>query len=128
LQEPQLDRVGCITYSPVEGATANDLPDHVPEEIKQERYERFMEVQQAISAAKLQKRIGQTMTVLVDDLEEEFPVAVARSYADAPEIDGNVFVEDIDKSLIKAGDLLEVEITDADEYDLFAKLIKIKSA
>ena len=110
------------------GATANDLPDHVPEEIKQDRYERFMEVQQAITAAKLQKRIGQTMTVLVDDLDEEFPVAIARSYADAPEIDGNVFVEDIDKSLIKSGDLLEVEITDADEYDLYAKLIQIKSA
>ncbi len=128
LKEAQLDRVGCFTYSPVEGATANDLPDHVAEEIKQERYERFMEVQQAISAAKLQKRIGQTMTVLVDDLDEEFPVAIARSYADAPEIDGNVFVEDIDKSLIKSGDLLEVEITDADEYDLFAKLICVKSA
>jgi ribosomal protein S12 methylthiotransferase len=128
LKEAQLDRVGCFTYSPVEGATANDLPDHVPEEIKQDRYERFMEVQQAISAAKLQKRIGQTMTVLVDDLDEEFPVAIARSYADAPEIDGNVFVEDIDKSLIKSGDLLEVEITDADEYDLYAKLIQIKSA
>lgn len=128
LKEAQLDRVGCFTYSPVEGAAANDLPDHVPEEIKQERYERFMQVQQEISAAKLQKRIGQTMTVLVDDLEEEFPVAVARSYADAPEIDGNVFVEDIDKNLIKAGDLLEVEITDADEYDLFAKLIQVKSA
>ncbi|WP_180159014.1 30S ribosomal protein S12 methylthiotransferase RimO [Acinetobacter sp. YH01026] len=128
LKEAQLDHVGCFTYSPVEGAAANDLPDHVPEEIKQERYERFMQVQQEISAAKLQKRIGQTMTVLVDDLEEEFPVAVARSYADAPEIDGNVFVEDIDKSVIKAGDLLEVEITDADEYDLFAKLIQVKSA
>ncbi|WP_441366893.1 30S ribosomal protein S12 methylthiotransferase RimO [Acinetobacter lwoffii] len=128
LKEAQLDRVGCFTYSPVEGATANDLPDHVPEEIKQERYERFMQVQQEISAAKLQKRIGQTMTVLVDDLEDEFPVAVARSYADAPEIDGNVFVEDIDKSVIKAGDLLEVEITDADEYDLYAKLISVKSA
>ncbi len=128
LKEAQLDRVGCFTYSPVEGATANDLPDHVAEEIKQERYERFMEVQQAISAAKLQKRIGQTMTVLVDDLDEEFPVVIARSYADAPEIDGNVFVEDIDKSLIKSGDLLEVEITDADEYDLFAKLIRVKSA
>ncbi len=127
LQEAQLDRVGCFTYSPVEGATANDLPDHVPEEIKQERYERFMQIQQAISAAKLQQRIGQTMTVLVDGLEDEYPVAVARSYADAPEIDGNVFVEDIDKSQIKAGDLLEVEITDADEYDLFAKLIKIKA-
>ena len=128
LKEAQLDRVGCFTYSPVEGATANDLPDHVPEDVKQQRYERFMEVQQAISAAKLQKRIGQTMTVLVDDLDEEFPVAIARSYADAPEIDGNVFVEDIDKSLIKSGDLLEVEITDADEYDLYAKLISIKSA
>lgn len=128
LKEAQLDRVGCFTYSPVEGATANDLPDHVPEEIKQDRYERFMQVQQEISAAKLQKRIGQTMTVLVDDLDEEFPVAIARSYADAPEIDGNVFVEDIDKSQVKAGDLLEVEITDADEYDLYAKLIQIKSA
>ena len=128
LKEARLDRVGCFTYSPVEGATANDLPDHVPEEIKQDRYERFMQVQQEISAAKLQKRIGQTMTVLVDDLEEEFPVAVARSYADAPEIDGNVFVEDIDKNQIKAGDLLEVEITDADEYDLYAKLIRVKSA
>ena len=128
LKEAQLDRVGCFTYSPVEGATANDLPDHVAEEVKQERYERFMEVQQAISAAKLQKRIGQTMTVLVDGLEDEFPVAIARSYADAPEIDGNVFVEDIDKSQIKSGDLLEVEITDADEYDLYAKLIRIKSA
>ena len=127
LVEAELDRVGCFTYSPVEGATANDLPDHVPEEIKQERYERFMQVQQQISAAKLQKRIGQTMTVLVDSLEDEYPVAVARSYADAPEIDGNVFVEDIDKSTIQPGDMLEVEITDADEYDLFAKLIKIKS-
>uniref|UniRef100_A0A915DVM8 ditrans,polycis-polyprenyl diphosphate synthase [(2E,6E)-farnesyldiphosphate specific] n=1 Tax=Ditylenchus dipsaci TaxID=166011 RepID=A0A915DVM8_9BILA len=128
LVEAELDRVGCFTYSPVEGATANDLPDHVPEEIKQERYERFMQVQQQISAAKLQKRIGQTMTVLVDSLEDEYPVAVARSYADAPEIDGNVFVEDIDKSTIQPGDMLEVEITDADEYDLFAKLIKIKRA
>mgnify|MGYP002758186227 FL=1 len=86
-----------------------------------------MEVQQAISAAKLQKRVGQKMTVLVDELDEEFPVAIARSYADAPEIDGNVFVEDIDKSQIKSGDLLEVEITDADEYDLYAQLISIKS-
>lgn len=87
-----------------------------------------MQVQQDISAAKLQKRIGQIMTVLVDDLEDEFPVAIARSYADAPEIDGNVFVEDIDRNLIKSGDLLEVEITDADEYDLYAKLIQVKSA
>ena len=128
LKEAKLDRVGCFTYSPVEGATANDLPDHVPEEIKQQRFERFMQVQQEISAAKLQQRIGQTMTVLVDSLEDEFPVAVARSYADAPEIDGHVFVEDIDKNVIKAGDLLEVKIIDADEYDLFAQLIQVKSA
>lgn len=124
LKEAQLDRVGCFTYSAIEGAPANDLPDHVPEELKQDRFERFMQVQQEISAAKLKRRIGQRMTVLVDGLEDEYPVAVARSYADAPEIDGNVFVEDIDRNAIKAGDLLEVEITDADEYDLFAKLIR----
>ena len=126
LQHAQLDRVGCFMYSPVEGAVANELPNPVPEAIKQQRFERFMQVQQAISAAKLQRRIGQIMRVLVDELEDEFPVAVARSYADAPEIDGNVFVEDIDKTQIKAGDWLQVEITDADEYDLYAKLIKIE--
>jgi ribosomal protein S12 methylthiotransferase len=128
LKEAQLDRVGCFTYSAVEGATANDLPNPVPEEIKQQRFERFMQVQQQISAAKLQQRIGQQMTVLVDELEQDYPVAVARSYADAPEIDGNVFVEDIDRQLIKAGDLLEVQIVDADEYDLFAKLIRVQTA
>jgi ribosomal protein S12 methylthiotransferase len=127
LQEAQLDRVGCFTYSAIDGAVANDLPDPVPEEVKQQRYERFMQVQQEISAARLQRKIGQTMTVLVDELDEEHPVAVARSYADAPEIDGNVFVEDIDRSQIKAGQLLTVEITDADEYDLFARLISINA-
>ena len=127
LKEAQLDRVGCFKYSPVEGATANDLPNHVPEDIQQERFERFMQLQQEISTQKLQSRIGQTMTVLVDELEAEYPVAVARSYADAPEIDGNVFVEDIDRNAIKAGDLLRVKITDADEYDLFAELIEIVS-
>lgn len=125
LQEAQLDRVGCFTYSAIDGAVANDLPDPVPEEIKQQRYERFMQVQQDISTARLQRKIGQVMTVLVDELDEEHPVAVARSYADAPEIDGNVFVEDIDRSQIKAGQRLTVEITDADEYDLFARLISI---
>lgn len=123
LREAKLDRVGCFTYSPVEGAPANDLPDHLAEEVKQDRYDRFMSVAQEISAQRLQSKIGKRMTVLVDDLDEEFPVAIARSYADAPEIDGNVFVEDIDKSQIKSGQLLYVEITDADEYDLFAKLI-----
>lgn len=127
LKEAQLDRVGCFKYSPVEGATANDLPNHVPEDIQQERFERFMQLQQEISSQKLQQRIGQTMTVLVDELEAEYPVAVARSYADAPEIDGNVFVEDIDRDAIKAGNLIRVKITDADEYDLFAQLIEVVS-
>ncbi len=123
LKQARLDRVGCFTYSNIENAPANELPDPVPEHIKQERYERFMQVAQEISTQKLKDKIGKRMTVLVDELDEEHPVAVARSYADAPEIDGNVFVEDIDKSQIQPGQLLQVEITDADEYDLFAKLI-----
>ena len=123
LKEAKLDRVGCFTYSNIEGAPANDLPDPVPEDIKQERYERFMQVAQEISTQILNDKIGKRMTVLVDELDTEYPVAIARSYADAPEIDGNVFVEDIDKSQIQPGQLLYVEITDADEYDLFAKLI-----
>ena len=123
LKEAKLDRVGCFTYSNIEGAPANDLPDPVPEDIKQERYERFMQVAQEISTQILKEKIGKRMTVLVDELDAEYPVAIARSYADAPEIDGNVFVEDIDKSQIQPGQLLYVEITDADEYDLFAKLI-----
>ena len=123
LKEAKLDRVGCFTYSNIEGAPANDLPDPVPEDIKQERYERFMQVAQEISTQILKDKIGKRMTVLVDELDAEYPVAIARSYADAPEIDGNVFVEDIDKSQIQPGQLLYVEITDADEYDLFAKLI-----
>ncbi len=123
LKEAKLDRVGCFTYSNIEGAPANDLPDPVPEDIKQERYERFMQVAQEISTQILKDKIGKRMTVLVDELDAEYPVAIARSYADAPEIDGNVFIEDIDKSQIQPGQLLYVEITDADEYDLFAKLI-----
>ena len=125
LKEAKLDRVGCFTYSNIEGAPANDLPDPVPEEIKQERYERFMQVAQEISTKILKDKIGKRMTVLVDELDDEYPVAIARSYADAPEIDGNVFVEDIDKTQIQPGQLLYVEITDADEYDLFAKLISV---
>lgn len=125
LREAKLDRVGCFTYSPIEGAPANDLPDLVAEEVKQQRYERFMLVAQEISTQILKDKIGKRMTVLVDELDPEYPVAVARSYADAPEIDGNVFVEDIDKSQIQPGQMLYVEITDADEYDLFAKLIAV---
>jgi ribosomal protein S12 methylthiotransferase len=116
MQEAQLDRVGCFAYSPVEGATANALPGAVPEEVKQERLARFMELQAGISAEKLQQKIGQTMLVLVDAVDEEN--AVGRSAADAPEIDGVVYLEG-GAGLIP-GDLVEVTITDADEHDLFA--------
>ena len=116
LDQAQLDRVGCFTYSPVEGASANQLPDPVPDAIKQERYDRFMQKQQAISANKLGQRVGQTMEVLIEEPTESG--YVGRSYADAPEIDGLVYV-DTDEAL-PVGDFSDVEITDADEYDLYA--------
>jgi ribosomal protein S12 methylthiotransferase len=116
LQEAQLDRVGAFAYSPVEGAVANALPDAVPEALKQERLARFMDLQAGISAAKLQKKIGQTMLVLVDEADDEN--AVGRSQADAPEIDGVVYLEGGGGLL--PGDLVEVEITGADEHDLYA--------
>jgi ribosomal protein S12 methylthiotransferase len=116
MQEAQLDRVGCFAYSPVEGATANALPGAVPEEVKQERLARFMELQAGISAQKLQDKIGQTMMVLVDAVDDEN--AVGRSAADAPEIDGVVYLEG--GAGLLPGDLVEVTITDADEHDLFA--------
>jgi ribosomal protein S12 methylthiotransferase len=119
LQEAQLDRVGCFQYSPVEGAKANELPDHVPDEIKQERYDRFMQLQQKISAERLQKKIGRTLEVLIDEVDEEG--AIGRSHADAPEIDGAVYLNG-DTSL-KPGDLVKVRIQEADEYDLWGERI-----
>jgi ribosomal protein S12 methylthiotransferase len=116
MQEAQLDRVGCFAYSPVEGASANALPDAVPEEVKQERLARFMELQAGISAQKLQDKIGQTMLVLVDAVDDAN--AVGRSAADAPEIDGVVYLEG--GAGLLPGDLVEVTITDADDHDLFA--------
>jgi ribosomal protein S12 methylthiotransferase len=116
LGEAQLDRVGCFAYSPVEGAAANALADPVPEEIKQERLERFMETQARISADRLARRVGGHMTVLIDAVDNH--CAQARSYADAPEIDGVVHVEHAEK--LKPGDLLTVVITDSDRHDLFA--------
>jgi ribosomal protein S12 methylthiotransferase len=121
LKEADLDRVGCFPYSPVDGAKANDLPDPVPEEVKQERYDRFMQVAAGISAARLQKKIGLQMDVIVDEIDLEEGVAIARSKADAPEIDGNVFIEREDISTIQVGDIVSVRITDADEYDLYAE-------
>lgn len=119
LKVAQLDRVGCFTYSPVEGASANELADHVPEEIKEERKARFMEVQAEISAAKLAAKVGRTLTVLVDEIDEQG--AVCRSYADAPEIDGMVYVGDCEG--LKVGDFVEVKVVDSDEYDLWAERV-----
>ena len=120
LEIAQLDRVGCFTYSAVEGAAANALPDPVPEALKQERYERFMLKQQAISTQKLQGRIGQQMTVLLEYSSEQG--YVARSYADAPEIDGLVHIDT--SADLALGEFCQVEITAADEYDLYASLSK----
>lgn len=118
LQIAQLDRVGCFQYSPVDGAAANDLDNHVPEELKQERWKRFMETQQEISTQKLQAKIGQKLEVLVDEANAK--EIVARSAADAPEIDGNVFLEPNPE--VQAGDFIQVKIHDADEYDLYGAL------
>lgn len=116
LDEAQLDRVGCFEYSPVSGAAANDLPNAVPDELKKERWERFMEKQQVISAAKLQSKIGWEMDVLVDHVEDG--IATCRSYADAPEIDGVVTIEG--NYGLRPGDLVPVVIEAADDYDLWA--------
>lgn len=119
LEEAQLDRVGCFEYSPVTGASANELADHVPDDVKKDRWQRFMAKQQAISAAKLKKKIGKELDVLIDYVEGD--VAVGRTYADAPEIDGVVTIEG-DYGL-KPGDMLPVVIDDADEYDLWGSPI-----
>ena len=118
LREAQLDRVGAFAYSPVDGARANELPDPVPEELKEDRLERFMEVQAEISAAKLQQKIGRTLTVLVDEANAEG--AIARSMADAPEIDGVVRIAD--GQSLKPGQFAQVCVTGADEHDLGAVL------
>ncbi len=120
LEEAQLDRVGCFTYSAVDGASANALPDQVPEEVKKERLARFMEVQERISAAKLQSKIGTMQTVLVDEIvedEEGNIEAIGRTKADAPEIDGVVYLADAEG--ITPGDFVEVQIYDADGHDLW---------
>ncbi|WP_419809550.1 30S ribosomal protein S12 methylthiotransferase RimO [Sphingomonas sp.] len=115
LDEAQLDRVGAFRFEPVAGATANALPDHVPEEVKEERYARIMERTAAISAAKLQAKIGRTLSVIIDEVGEEG--ATGRSQADAPEIDGQVLLRDA--AHLSAGDIVDVTIEDADEHDLF---------
>jgi ribosomal protein S12 methylthiotransferase len=116
LDEAQLDRVGAFRFEPVEGASANALPDPVPEEVKEERYQRIMEKTAAISAAKLQAKVGRTLDVIIDVVDEEGG-ATGRSKADAPEIDGEVFLRDAGH--LKAGDIVPVLVEDADEHDLF---------
>ncbi|MGH8310323.1 MAG: 30S ribosomal protein S12 methylthiotransferase RimO, partial [Steroidobacteraceae bacterium] len=120
LDEAQLDRVGCFKYSPVEGAAANALPDHVPAEVQEERYARFMERAGAISANRLAARVGLGMRVLVDSVEDGS--AIARSAGDAPEIDGVVRIERAQR--LRAGDFADVEIVGSDAYDLRARLTR----
>ncbi|HEX7043738.1 MAG TPA: 30S ribosomal protein S12 methylthiotransferase RimO [Burkholderiales bacterium] len=119
LEEAQLDRVGCFAYSPVEGAAANALPDPVPEAVKEERRARFMAKQEAISRARLARKVGRTLTVLVDEIENG--TAIARSSADAPEIDGLVYVEDA--GALAPGDFCEVAVTRAEAHDLWARRV-----
>jgi ribosomal protein S12 methylthiotransferase len=119
LREARLDRVGCFAYSAVDGATANALPGAVPDDIKEARRERFMQVQAQISADRLREKIGRRMRVLVDEVSAR--KAIARSAADAPEIDGSVIVNGARKPSV--GDFIEVEVTRAGEHDLWARAV-----
>nr|WP_198527600.1 30S ribosomal protein S12 methylthiotransferase RimO [Rhodobacter capsulatus] len=119
MAEAQLDRVGCFQYENVKGARSNDLPDHVPSEVKQERWERFMEAAQAISEAKLAAKVGTVQQVLVDAVDDEG--ATCRTRADAPEIDGNLFIDEGFEDL-SPGDMVTVEVEEASDYDLWGRV------
>jgi ribosomal protein S12 methylthiotransferase len=116
LSEARLDRVGAFRFEPVEGAAANALPDHVPEDIKEERYARLMELTARISAEKLAAKVGRTLPVIIDEVDEDGG-ATGRSQADAPEIDGHVLLRDARG--LTPGDIVPVIIEDADEHDLY---------
>ena len=120
MDEAQLDRVGCFQYENVAGARSNALPDHVADEVKQERWDRFMEKAQSISEAKLAAKVGQVMDVIVDEVDDE--AATCRTMADAPEIDGNLFVDEGFEKL-KPGDILSVQVDEAGEYDLWGTVV-----
>lgn len=117
LKEAQLDRVGCFKFSPVEGAPATEMADQVPEDIKEERFHRFMQLQQEISAERLKQKIGQTLDVIVDEIDEEG--IIGRTKADAPEVDGLVYIENLSGVPVKVGEFIKVTITHSDEYDLW---------
>lgn len=117
LKEAQLDRVGCFKFSPVEGAPATEMADQVPEDIKEERFHRFMQLQQEISAERLKQKIGQTLDVIVDEIDDEG--IIGRTKADAPEVDGLVYIENLSGSPVKVGEFIKVTITHSDEYDLW---------
>ena len=117
LKEAQLDRVGCFKFSPVEGAPATEMADQVPENVKEERFHRFMQLQQEISANRLKQKIGKTLDVLVDEIDDEG--IIGRSKADAPEVDGLVYVDNLSGIHVKVGDVIKVTITNSDEYDLW---------
>ena len=120
LDEAQLDRVGCFQYENVEGARSNALPDHVAPEVKQDRWDRFMEKAQAISEAKLAAKVGKRIDVIVDEIDAD--AATCRTKADAPEIDGNLFIDE-DFQNLKVGDIVTVEVEEAGEYDLWGRQI-----
>ena len=117
LKEAQLDRVGCFKFSPVEGAPATEMADQVPEDVKEERFHRFMQLQQEISAERLKQKIGQTLDVIVDEIDDEG--IIGRTKADAPEVDGLVYIENLSGEPVKVGEFIKVTITHSDEYDLW---------
>ena len=119
LDEARLDRVGCFKYENVAGARSSALPDHVPEEVKQDRWERFMEKAQAISVAKLAARVGSVQDVIVDRVDAD-GIATCRTRADAPEIDGCLFIDEGTEDL-SAGDIVTVEVDEAGDYDLWGR-------
>jgi ribosomal protein S12 methylthiotransferase len=120
MDEAQLDRVGCFQYENVAGARSNALPDHVAPEVKQERWDRFMEKAQAISEAKLAAKVGHVLQVIVDEVDDEG--ATCRTMADAPEIDGNLFIDEGFEGLAP-GDIVAVTVDEAGEYDLWGSRV-----
>ena len=122
LEEAQLDRVGCFQYENVAGARSNTLPDHVAPEVKQERWDRFMEKAQAISETRLAAKVGHTLDVIIDEIDQD-GIATCRTRADAPEIDGNLFIDEGTEGL-SVGEIVSVVVDEAGEYDLWGRLAK----